>query len=127
MRGTSFTRRQPQYREVVRTSLLEKGYILIPAEEGLSSVTRSKVQIALSCTMAPPRNSPLTRPAHSRMFSFCSVRLEGRIEIVTDVGRNAVDAKVPNDERQFRGRSSRVVLAPLGWCQVGDNACALRR
>jgi len=29
-----------------------------------------------------------------------------------------VDAVVTSDERHQRGRRRRVVLAPLGWCQV---------
>ena len=36
---------------------------------------------------------------------------KGRIAIVTDVARNAVDGLVPWDERRRRGRRSRVVLA----------------
>jgi hypothetical protein len=49
-----------------------------------------------------------------------SRRQEGRIAIVTNVVRDAVDAKVLTDEQHRRGRRSCVVLAPLGWCQVRD-------
>ena len=38
--------------------------------------------------------------------------IEGRIAIVTDAGWNAVDAKMPFDERHARVRRNRVVLAP---------------
>ena len=38
------------------------------------------------------------------------------------LGWNAVDAAVSLDGRHDRGRRSRVVLAPLGWRQVGDDA-----
>jgi len=41
-------------------------------------------------------------------------RHKGRIAIVTNVARNAVDVNVPIDERRGRGRRSRVVLAPQG-------------
>jgi hypothetical protein len=38
--------------------------------------------------------------------------------VVTIVGRDAMDARVPSDEWHKRVRQKRVVLAPLGWCQV---------
>jgi hypothetical protein len=42
-----------------------------------------------------------------------SVPMQGRIAIVTDAGRNAVDAGCAFDERRWaRGRPSRVVLTP---------------
>src|SRR5262249_45215256 len=41
-------------------------------------------------------------------------RQKGRIAIVTNVARNAVDADALTDERRDRGRRSRVVLAPQG-------------
>ena len=36
--------------------------------------------------------------------------------------RDAMDAKMPTDERHRRGRQSCVVLAPRRRCQVGDDA-----
>jgi len=51
---------------------------------------------------------------------------EGRLAIVTDAGRDAVDAAAQPDERRLCGRRSRVVLMPRRWHQVGDNARALR-
>jgi hypothetical protein len=48
-----------------------------------------------------------------------SVPMQGRIAIVTDAGRNAVDAGCAFDERRLaRGRQSRVVLTPRRWCQA---------
>jgi hypothetical protein len=38
--------------------------------------------------------------------------------VVTIVRQDAMDAMMPRDERHQRVRQSRVVLAPLGWCQV---------
>jgi len=37
------------------------------------------------------------------------------LAIVTNVGRDAVDALVPEDERRKSGRRSRVVLTPRCW------------
>ena len=38
--------------------------------------------------------------------------------VVTIVRRDAMDARVPFDEGHKRVQQKRVVLAPLGWCQV---------
>ena len=47
--------------------------------------------------------------------------MQGRIAIVTDAGRNAVDASGAFDEmRLARGRRSRVVLTPRRRRQVGE-------
>jgi hypothetical protein len=46
---------------------------------------------------------------------------EGRLAIVTDAGRDAVDAGSAFDERRGRGRQNRVVLTPRRWRQVGEN------
>jgi hypothetical protein len=43
---------------------------------------------------------------------------EGRLAIVMNAGRDAVDARALPDERHSSGRQSRVVLAPRRWCQV---------
>jgi hypothetical protein len=45
----------------------------------------------------------------------------GRLAIVTDAGRDAVDADGATDESAARGRRSRVVLTPSRWCQVGGD------
>jgi len=44
---------------------------------------------------------------------------EGRFAIVTNAGRDAVDADGAFDESAWGGRRSRVVLAPRRWRQVG--------
>ena len=41
---------------------------------------------------------------------------EGRFAIVTNVGWDAMAALMSQDEGHWRGRRSRVVLTPLGWC-----------
>ena len=51
---------------------------------------------------------------------------EGRIAIVTDAGRDAVDANAPYDVRRRRGRRSRVVPTPRRWCQIGGAICRRR-
>jgi hypothetical protein len=47
------------------------------------------------------------------------------VRVVTNAGRDAVDAVVSRDERRNRGRRSRVVLAPRRWRYVlaGSNSC----
>jgi hypothetical protein len=54
----------------------------------------------------------------SRLYSPCPVPLEGRFAIVTNAGRDAVDADGASDEGTRCGRRSRVVLTPRRWCQV---------
>jgi hypothetical protein len=44
---------------------------------------------------------------------------EGRLAIVTDAGRDAVDADGASDESTGCGRRRRVVLTLRCWCQVG--------
>jgi hypothetical protein len=46
------------------------------------------------------------------------VPLEGRLAIVTNAGRDAVDAGGASDEGASCGRRSRVVLTPRRWRQV---------
>jgi len=46
----------------------------------------------------------------------------GRIAIVTNVGRDAVDVFAPETNGAQNGRRSRVVLISRRWYQVGDNA-----
>jgi hypothetical protein len=49
------------------------------------------------------------------------VPLEGRLAIVTDAGRDAVDAACEQTNDIARGRQSRVVLTPRRWRQVGES------
>jgi hypothetical protein len=55
--------------------------------------------------------------------SAISMRLpiEGRIMIVANAGRDAMDVRALPDEQHSSGRQSRVVLAPRRWCQVGGS------
>ena len=50
--------------------------------------------------------------------------LQGRIAIVTNAGRDAMDADGAADERHCGGRRSRVVLTPRCWRQVGGSISA---
>ena len=45
---------------------------------------------------------------------------EGRLEIVTDAGQDAVDAACQKTNDVARGRRSRVVLTPRRWRQTGE-------
>jgi hypothetical protein len=61
-----------------------------------------------------------------KLYDSPSRPTEGRLAIVTDAGRDAVDAAVlAIDEQHQGGRRSRVVLTPRRWCQVGggNSAC----
>jgi hypothetical protein len=51
-------------------------------------------------------------------ISAASRPTEGRLAIVTDAGRDAVDADGAGDEQCCCGRRSRVVLTPRRWRQV---------
>jgi hypothetical protein len=51
-------------------------------------------------------------------------RQEGRIMIVTNVGRVAVDAGSADNERRESVRQRRVVLTSRCWCQVGGSGPA---
>src|SRR6266581_1395995 len=63
----------------------------------------------------------LFRPEANQFTESCRlVPLEGRIAIVTDAGRDAVDAGSALDEMCCRGRRSRVVLTPQCRRQVCD-------
>src|SRR5258707_9766514 len=57
--------------------------------------------------------------SHSRL-----VPQRGRLAIVTDAGRDAVDADDATDESTGCGRRSRVVLTPRRWRQVGGGNSA---
>jgi hypothetical protein len=48
----------------------------------------------------------------------------GRLAIVTDAGRDAMDVGCATDERAACGRQSRVVLTPRRWRQVGGRHSA---
>src|SRR5947209_846883 len=52
------------------------------------------------------------------------VPIEGRLAIVTNAGRDAVDADGAFDEQLQSGRRSRVVLMPRRWHQVGGGISA---
>src|ERR1700681_83906 len=71
-----------------------------------------------------PVQSHLQKYFRSRLTQITSIsaaipsHTEGRIAIVTDVGRDAVDAGSALDESCCRGRRSRVVLTPRRRRQV---------
>ena len=51
--------------------------------------------------------------------------MRGAIAIVTNVGRDAVDADAATDERSLSVRRSRVVLTPRCWRQVFEKLTPL--
>jgi hypothetical protein len=76
-----------------------------------------------------PISRSRVKPQNQKYFAFpeCQIRRisiaipsrqEGRIMIVTDVGRGAVDAGSADNERRESVRRRRVVLTPRCWCQV---------
>ena len=98
-----------------------------------------------SCAVAnPPAPGPTdlqgaVQPPLQKYFRFPSepkspyiprrpVPLEGRFAIVTDAGRDAVDAEALLTKALICGRRSRVVLTPRRWRQVpGKQASRGRR
>jgi hypothetical protein len=98
------------------------------AEERAKSATAGEINCP-SGKSARASDKRLSSPARKNISlnpsgkSLLQIRLsrpqEGRLAIVTDAGRDAVDAVVSQDERHQRGRRSRVVLTPRRWRQVG--------
>jgi hypothetical protein len=61
----------------------------------------------------------LLKNGNSAMFRHIPPRHEGRYgQSSRNVGRDAMDARVSQDEWSRRGRRNRVVPAPRRWCQV---------
>src|SRR5450756_2187308 len=89
------------------------------SSNGCDKTTRRANRQNLS---SPPCKNILIFRSGKSVYSLvpsCSAR--GALAIVTDVGRDAVDAKRATDERALGGRRSRVVLAPRRWRQVDGN------
>jgi len=73
---------------------------------------------------------PLCQGPLAKIFGFSEIAnqfiltpsrpTEGRLAIVTDAGRDAVDADGAKDESTWGGRRSRVVLTPRRWRQVRE-------
>jgi hypothetical protein len=70
------------------------------------------------------KNILIFRNPKSLLYFHRLVPLEGRFAIVTNAGRDAVDADSAIDERREGGRRSRVVLTPRRWCQAGGSNSA---
>jgi hypothetical protein len=77
------------------------------------------------------------KPQNKKYFAFSEgqistisvaipTRSEGRIMIVTNVGRGAMDAKAATDERGWRVRRRRVVLTPRTLASSSREANASR-
>src|SRR5450756_978239 len=89
------------------------------SSNGCDKTTRRANRQNLS---SPPCKNILIFRSGKSVYSLvpsCSAR--GALAIVTDVGRDAVDAERATDERAQGGRRSRVVLAPRRWRQVDGN------
>ena len=83
---------------------------------------RKPFQTDLPCPV--PRAKKFRFPSSSIRWFVAPSRLrhEGRIAIVTTREAGCDGRNSARDERGLCGRRSRVVLAPLGWRQVGDDA-----
>jgi hypothetical protein len=89
-----------------------KGFNLIcPTGKSATAADFPKSSLDRKNISVFPKPDPLY--IHRRL-----VPLEGRIAIVTDAGRDAVDAGGANDEGAKRGRRRRVVLTPRRRRQV---------
>jgi hypothetical protein len=71
-----------------------------------------------------PQSGSLISPPNQQYIPCRLVPKEGRFAIVTNAGRDAVDADRASDEGAFCGRRSRVVLTPRRWRQVGGSDSA---
>jgi hypothetical protein len=102
-----------------------KSWVMPPA-----STLRAKADRRLICPTGKSLSPLIFCPASfAKIFHFPrranhlytlapSRPTQGRLAIVTDAGRDAVDAGALSDERRGRGRRSRVVLTPRRWRQV---------
>src|SRR5437879_6094163 len=70
--------------------------------------------------VVPIRRNPTALPLTPNQIydSPCPAPLKGALAIVTNVGRDAVDADSVQDERAASGRRNRVVLTPRRWRQA---------
>jgi hypothetical protein len=67
------------------------------------------------------KNIPVHFSPKSPAYASPSRPTEGRLAIVTDAGRDAMDADGADNERRRGGRRSRVVLTPRRWRQAGES------
>jgi len=80
------------------------------------------LRLQAASTDLPDKSRPLSKNISLPVFQSYDYRNdvpprhEGRIAIVTNARRDAMDVMAPYDVRRRNGRPSRVVLAPLGWC-----------
>jgi hypothetical protein len=124
-----------------------------PATDGMAIIARTRNPTGKSpgCSrrgLSSPirKNILIFRRPKSPLYPPPSRPTRGALAIVTDAGRDAVDASGASDERArlrlrqnfggrvpgpakalawtVRGRRSRVVLTPHGWRQVGSEGAA---
>ncbi len=89
----------------------------VPRNDESTRATKKKV----ICLSTPPfKNIPVPFRPKSPAYVLPSRPTEGRLAIVTNAGRDAVDVGCAPDERAACGRRSRVVLTPRRWRQVGE-------
>ena len=91
------------------------------ADDFLQKSGRSRNRKSVNCQVAVRKNILIFRMRKSVHIHCCPVPLEGRLAIVTDAGRDAVDADGALTNAPDSGRRSRVVLTPRRWCQVGGS------
>src|SRR5258708_36980310 len=114
------------------------------ANEGLPGVARKRrfvetIQPDLPCPVPFAKIFRFAADPNQIYIAYCPTPLEGRIAIVTDAGLDAVDAAASGTQREsqgelnlvsdkaacgrqmvFRGRQSRVVLAPLAGVKFAE-------
>ena len=83
---------------------------------------RKSFQSDLACPVLRAKTFRFSSSSNRRFVAPSRPRHEGRIAIVTKREAGCDGRVGARDERGLCGRRSRVVLAPLGWRQVGDDA-----
>jgi len=83
---------------------------------------RKPFQSDLPCPVLRAKTFCFSSSSIRRFVAPSRPRHEGRIAIVTKREAGCDGRVGARDERGLCGRRSRVVLAPLGWRQVGDDA-----
>src|SRR5260370_40033007 len=87
--------------------------------------TGKSLRLSLRWLSSPSaKNISLSPSGKSNLRLAPSRPSGGALAIVTDAGRDAVDACGARDESAARGRRSRVVLTPRRWRQVGGGNSA---
>src|SRR4051794_9384580 len=93
---------------------------LCGSEAGLLRCARNDAGGAVSQITCPALSAKISCfHSEAKHLPYCAVSSHrGALAIVTDAGRDVMDADGAADEQHRRGRRSRVVLTPRRWRQV---------